>query len=390
MPKKRTKLPRGIDRRTGGMYRARVTYEGRQYAIGNYFTIGDAKAALSIARSEIARCVFIAPTERRKSVRDAATRERVESVTVREWADDWLVRLADEGRSPGTTRSYRSTLDVHVLPTLGDVRMVDVVPEDIDVLLKAVRAKRGPWANVARTVRTMFRAAVAAKIGGVTVSPVNVSIPKDTRASASIDTEEVASPAEVRAMAAAMPQHLRIAVPLAAWCSLRLGEVLGLQRRDLEHLDDPARAVLHVRRQWHTKTSPPGYTDPKAGSRRSIAIPAVVLSDLCEHLAAHAGPGREGPVLPSTRNPQAPISQTSFDKAWRVARDQVRPRFLFHNLRHTGLTTYAAQGATLEELKRRGGHRSTDAAMRYQHATAQRDRALTARMSVEVEVEDAV
>ncbi|MFK5636196.1 MULTISPECIES: hypothetical protein [unclassified Ornithinimicrobium] len=36
-----------------------------------------------------------------------------------------------------------------------------------------------------------------------------------------------------------MPPHLQIAIPLAAWCALRIGELLGLERSDLEHLDDP-------------------------------------------------------------------------------------------------------------------------------------------------------
>jgi integrase len=47
-----------------------------------------------------------------------------------------------------------------------------------------------------------------------------------------------------------------------------------------------------------------------------------------------------------------------------------------HDLRHTGLTFAAATGATTAELMRRAGHASTDAALRYQHATRDRDRVL--------------
>ena len=52
-----------------------------------------------------------------------------------------------------------------------------------------------------------------------------------------------------------------------------------------------------------------------------------------------------------------------------------------HWLRHTGLTAYAQQGATQAELMRRGGHLNPDAAARYQHATVERDRALTAKLN---------
>ena len=43
---------------------------------------------------------------------------------------------------------------------------------------------------------------------------------------------------------------------------------------------------------------------------------------------------------------------------------------------HTGLTYPASTGATTAELMRRGGHASPAAALRYQHASAARDRAI--------------
>ena len=374
-------LPRGIDKRVNGMFRARVFWEGRQHSLGSFYTRGDAEAALAIARSEIARRVFIPPSEQRQSVRDAAVVARLEATTVAEWSADWLERLTSAGKSPGTVSSYRSALNVHVLEKLGSRRLIDVTPDDIDATLDAVRKRGGPWANVARTLRALFRAAISARVGGLEVSPVQVVIPKPAPAGEPVDPDEIASPAEVRKIAAAMPEHLRIAVPLAAWCALRLGEVLGLQRRDLEHLDDPERAVLHVRRQWSTKSTPPAYADPKRGSRRSVAIPAGLLDELANHVEHFAGPGREGPVLPSSARPGSPISQTAFDRVWRTARDTVRPGFRFHALRHTGLTEFARAGATLDELMKRGGHTNVEAALRYQHSTAARDRALTERLN---------
>lgn len=64
-------------------------------------------------------------------------------------------------------------------------------------------------------------------------------------------------------------------------------------------------------------------------------------------------------------------------RAWTKARLRVgRPDLHLHDLRHTGLTFAAATGATTEELMRRAGHASADAALRYQHATRDRDRVL--------------
>lgn len=48
---------------------------------------------------------------------------------------------------------------------------------------------------------------------------------------------------------------------------------------------------------------------------------------------------------------------------------------------HTGNTLAAATGASLGELMARMGHASTDAAVRYQHATRVRDAAIADALS---------
>ena len=104
------KLPRGVDRLRSGMFRARVFHEGRQYSLGSFFTLGDARAALSIARGEMARGTFVPPAERRRMVAAVTEDERQRALTVRAWSEMWLQGLAEAERSPGTTTSYRSTL----------------------------------------------------------------------------------------------------------------------------------------------------------------------------------------------------------------------------------------------------------------------------------------
>lgn len=51
-------------------------------------------------------------------------------------------------------------------------------------------------------------------------------------------------------------------------------------------------------------------------------------------------------------------------------------RLHFHDLRHVGGTLAAATGASLKELKARLGHSSTRAAVIYQYATRDRDKAI--------------
>jgi hypothetical protein len=56
------------------------------------------------------------------------------------------------------------------------------------------------------------------------------------------------------------------------------------------------------------------------------------------------------------------------------------PELHFHDLRHTGNTMAAAQGASLRELMERMGHSSPRAALIYLHATRERDQKIAAGM----------
>lgn len=72
-----------------------------------------------------------------------------------------------------------------------------------------------------------------------------------------------------------------------------------------------------------------------------------------------------------------PVTPQVLAQAWSKARLSVgRLDLHLHDLRHSGLTWSAATGATTAELMHRAGHASAAAALRYQHATEDRDRVL--------------
>ena len=374
-----------------GRYRVRMDHDGTTHSLGVYDTIIDAKAALNIAKADAARGLFVPPAQRR-AARKAETETAVaESMTLREWSEEWLAALeTNPDRSMGTIVAYRSVLKNHVVPQLGEVRLVDLTTElvaDHLAALARLPSKRhagartnGVAPNASIVLRSCINAAVKSRAGGLETFTFPEAR-KHRRVRPEDEQGDVATAEEVKAFAEAMPEHLRIAVPLAAWCALRMGEVLGLQRRDLEHLDDASRATLHVRRQWNSQAK--SLTPPKAGSVRSIAIPAALLPALVMHVGAVTGSEPTAPVVCGPRGTR--VSQSALDRHWREARDQAgRPGFHFHNLRHTGLSAYAVQGATLAELLHRGGHTDVTVALRYQHATAERDRSLTERLSREI------
>ncbi len=97
------------------------------------------------------------------------------------------------------------------------------------------------------------------------------------------------------------------------------------------------------------------------------------------HLQRCVGPEPKAWLCTSTGTA---ISPRNFQRYWDKARDAIgRPDLHLHDLRRTGLTWAAATGASVAELMRRGGHANARAALRYQHATADRDRALAEAMA---------
>jgi integrase len=114
--------------------------------------------------------------------------------------------------------------------------------------------------------------------------------------------------------------------------------------------------------------------EPKtAAGRRTIAIPEFPISEVANHLEHFTDPDPESLIFTGISG--VPLTSGVFQAAWNRARTKVGRKDLhFHDLRHTGLTLAAATGATTVELMHRAGHSSADAAMRYQHATKDRDR----------------
>jgi integrase len=176
-------------------------------------------------------------------------------------------------------------------------------------------------------------------------------------------------------------------VLLAAWCQLRRGECLGLQRRDIEWLDDGS-AILHVRRQLSANTGDYSSELKSEAGKRSLAVPRLMLERLAAHLRDHVAAEAKAPLVPTNVRGSVPLSNTRWGYVWMDSRDAVSnlpPRFRFHDLRHAGLTIFAQEGATLAELMRRGGHADIRVVLRYQHATLARDRELADRMSDRIE-----
>ena len=116
---------------------------------------------------------------------------------------------------------------------------------------------------------------------------------------------------EVEALALAMPERYQIGVLLQGALGLRVSELLGLQRQDI----DLHRRVVHVRRQLARDGHSFGPTKTKA-SRRTIPLAAPVALALGQHIAKHGQAPAETVMITPRRNP---VSQKVYGENFRKA-----------------------------------------------------------------------
>ena len=106
-----------------------------------------------------------------------------------------------------------------------------------------------------------------------------------------------------------------------------------------------------------------------------MAFPSSIAGAVEHHLANFVGVGRDATVFVGEKG--SPLRPHVFGKQFRRARVVAgRPTLTFHDLRHTADTLAATTGATLPELMFRMGHATPHSALRYLHASKDRDRVI--------------
>lgn len=368
-----------------------------------FLTKTDARTWLAGVHTKIARQEWESPSALAARRRREAAAEKTRSIGFAEYADRWIAMMRTEPqkngkhRAIGTVRSYKGKVDGYLVPEFGDLPVREIDAERIHLLTRRLDSIPSPlnpkskFNGVTRPVLTVLMMILrqAARDGVIAAAPA-VTLPRQEAvvkdADASLD-EDVATPEQVEMLYDATPQQWAIMVLLAAWCQLRRAECLGLQRRDIDWLDDGG-AILHVRRQLSANTGDYSNDLKSEAGKRSLAVPRLMLDRLKAHLRDYVAEEAKAPLVPTNPRGSVPLSNTRWGYIWMDSRDAVSGlplRFRFHDLRHAGLTIFAQEGATLAELMRRGGHSDIRVVLRYQHATLTRDRELAERMSERIE-----
>jgi len=270
-----------------------------------------------------------------------------ENLTVAEYTERWLEATKDTVGLRTYQRS-ESSAKLHIVPTLGKVKLDKLTAMRLDTLYrKKLKAGLSPRSVqlIHATAHKMLKQAVRWQMVRTNVAE-NATPPKSVRGEMQPLTRE-----QVRVLLRTARKHqpsYYALYALAVTTGARLGELLALQRQDV----DLNAGILRISKTVHNGR----VTAPKTSAgHRTIRLSKTALDAVSEHMDLYAG---DVWVFPS------PVNDTSIHRAtlhisyWKpVLRlaglpDETR----FHDLRHTTASLLLGEGVPVPVVSQLLGH----------------------------------
>ncbi|MFZ2563072.1 tyrosine-type recombinase/integrase [Corynebacterium variabile] len=365
----------------GKWHKAPRTYDHR----------GDAEGWLNTERKLIDLEVWTPPTQRAEEAAKSAERA---NLTVQDLCARWL-------QSPhlkaSSADSHRRMLELRVLNTdLADEPVINVDRLRIAEWWAQVQVEHPDTsptnAYAFRRLRTAFQYAVEV-LEVIPTNPVKFK-GAATPPRPKVRDRPLVTVDEAKAIAEGVGPDMRTPVELLFWVGLRLGELLGLQRRDLVGLSGTGPVTVRVRRDAEriTKTVVDETTGepvinlttgkpktkqvmvvfdiPKTeAANRDVVVPSAVADRLREHCKKRVGKAPDSLVV--TTKSGRMMMDTNFrsrlDMGKRAAgREDMTP----HDARRFYGTMLVTNGTPLEDARRLMGHETVAQLMEYQRAAS--------------------
>lgn len=283
MPAPKKRLFGTISRLSSGKYRARYTGpDGKKYSGPHpFFTKDDAGAWLRQEQKLIEFDEWQPPHLRYRTKEDDAR-------TVGDWLRQWL-DLQEKRLKPSTMVNYRTTLDRRILTITGKAGRLRTIPlvrltrRDVIDWWDALTIQFGyqPYNRAAYVrLRTAIQAAVDRDL--IPTNPVDV---KEARHKPKPARKELPEAATMQKIVDNLnPTHKIIGI-LTFFHGMRIGEVLGLRRKDITIAGDTI--LIHIRGNAYRTSDGMKYQDtPKtSASHRTIPVFKKFHQDIIDHLA---------------------------------------------------------------------------------------------------------
>jgi integrase len=340
--------------RKGTVHDVRLRLPGGRVVTRTFPTIGEARRYETIQRAARYRGDWADPANLRRPLQAVAD----------EWCD------ANVAKRASTRARDRSALDRHILPRLGHRRVGSIRRQDVREAVAAWSTVLAPRSvrRVFGVLRAVLNHAFEDSEGAVRNPCTGVRLPRVSRRSRPRPT-----PAQLTALARAIPERYEAMVWVAALTGLRWGEVAGLTVGRL-HLARPS--TLTVDRQvGRDERGRSVVEEPKSEAGiRALAIPDELATILVEHLdraglveadedallfpAPDGGLLRYGEWRRNAWVPAAIAAGFCREVADDRERDRMRivPTLGFHDLRRLNATEMVRLNVDIKTAQHRLGH----------------------------------
>jgi integrase len=281
------------------------------------------------------------------------------NLRVEEYLDRWLKGSVQGNVKPITYESYERIIRVHVVPTLGRVKLNKLNPLHLQSLYRE-RLDSGLSARTVQYIHVVMHRALKQAVRWGLV-PRNVSEAVDPPRAHRKEMCPL-SPEQARAfLEAARGDHLEALYVVALHCGLRQGELFGLRWGDV----DLEAGILRVNRSLSRTKDGPAFTVPKTTkSRRTVQLTNGAIEALKRHserqaeemVRADALYADQGLVFASeigTPLNRHNVNGRSFKPL--LVRAGL-PNIRFHDLRHTCATLLLGKGVHPKFVQELLGH----------------------------------
>lgn len=267
-------------------------------------------------------------------------------ITVDDFYRDWSSRQIWETNT-------RLAMDLALRSSeLGPMQLANLRRSHVESWVKRMDSK-GLAAGTIKTrvnnVRSILRAAMRDQL--IAANPADhVTLPRDRRREASM---VLPRPEEVAAIMESAEPAFRAFVATAAFAGLRLGEIAGLQIRDIDFL----RRSLEVRRQvQRSGRDAIEVRAPKYGSERVVYLADELLEVIAAHIT-NFRPGDDKTRWLFEASGGNPPHQNTVGHQWRLSCQRAKVTHLtLHDLRHFYASGLIADGCDVVTVQRALGH----------------------------------
>jgi integrase len=307
----------------------------------------------------------------------AAEHHQQPLVTVAEYTDHWL-RVATGQLRARTVANYRSQMQLHVLPRLGNRTLADVDEDDLLRMISELRAA-GYTAWTIRTILTPLSRMLnhGVRRGLIRSNPV-AGLDRSERPAVWGREQRILTRDEIRRLlTAARPQH-RALLATAVFTGLRQGELLALTWSNIDFDGGAVKVREALDRQGRR-------IQPKTRNAiRDVVLMPSLVTKLEAHRAASDYASRTDYVFASKVG--TPLYWRNLTpRVLRPALERANLETLrWHDLRHTFAALLIMQGANIAYVSRQMGHGSAEITLRvYSHVFDRAEYAQRIRQALE-------